>query len=141
MGFEESCGMLVKQIHDAVGRKLNNSLRESGLTNVQLGTLIALEHAEGHRLKMKDLEKIFKVSQPTITGIVDRLLEKGFVRTLKSPEDRRIRLVELTGEGLKKARHEYDVMKETDLAMLNGLSEQEQDELHRMLLILRRNLA
>ena len=141
MDLQESCGMLIKQVHDAVGKKLNNSLRESGLTNVQLGTLIALEHTKDRQLKMKDLERIFQVSQPTVVGIVDRLEEKKLVRTLKSPQDRRVRLVELTDDGLKKARHEYDVMVETDTAMLNGLSDEEQGELVRMLKIMRGNLA
>ena len=141
MDLQESCGMLIKQVHDAVGKKLNNSLRESGLTNVQLGTLIALDHTKDRQLKMKDLERIFQVSQPTVVGIVDRLEEKKLVRTLKSPQDRRVRLVELTDDGLKKARHEYDVMVETDTAMLNGLSDEEQGELVRMLKIMRGNLA
>ena len=141
MEFQETCGMLIKQLHDAVGRKLNNSLRESGLTNVQLGTLIALEHAVNRRLRMKDLEKIFQVSQPTIVGIVDRLKEKELVRTLRDPQDRRVRLVELTEDGLLKARHEHDVLVETESDMLGSLSETEQRELLRMLRTLRDNFC
>ena len=140
MKHEESCGMLIKQVQDAVARKLNNSLRESGLTHVQLGTLIVLEHTEGRKLRLKELEKIFHVSQPTVLGVVDRLEEKGLVRTIRDPDDKRMRLAELTEEGLKKCRHEYDVMTTMEAEMVRGLSEQEQQELQRMLRIMRENL-
>ena len=141
MEVQENCGLLIKQIHDAIGRRLNNSLRESGLTNAQLGTLIVLEHTADARLKMKELEKVLHVSQPTAAGIVDRLEEKGLVRTEKSPEDKRIRLVEITPEGLKKARHEHDVLLDAQQLMLQGITKADQEKLQKMLLTMRENLA
>ena len=141
MKHEETCGMLLKQVQDAVAKKLNNSLRESGLTHVQLGVLIVLEHTEDRQLRLKELEKIFHVSQPTVVGVVDRLEEKGFIRTVRDPSDKRVRLAQLTDEGLKKCRHEYEVLTDTEALMVRGLSETEQQELQRMLRRMRENLA
>ena len=95
MEHRETCGMLIKQVQDAVAKKLNNSLRESGLTHVQLGTLIALEHTEGRTLRLKELEKIFHVSQPTVVGVVDRLEEKGLTVSGESPDGLLPEIVEL----------------------------------------------
>ncbi|MBR6405474.1 MAG: MarR family transcriptional regulator [Lachnospiraceae bacterium] len=141
MEHKETCGMLVKQVYDAVGKKLNNSLRETGLTHVQLGVLIALEHTEEKQLRLKEIEKIFHVSQPTVVGVVDRLEEKGLIRTIRDPSDKRVRLAELTESGLEKCRHEYEVLTDTDELMVQGLSEKEQEELRRMLRLMRENLA
>ena len=141
MKHEETPGMLIKQVQDAFGKKLNNSLRESGLTHVQIGVLSVLEHMEGKQLRLKELEKIFHVSQPTVVGVVDRLEEKGYIRTVRDPSDKRVRLAQITEEGTKKWRHEHDVVKKTDREMVRGLSEAEQKELMRMLRILRENLV
>ena len=141
MKHEETCGMLLKQVQDAVAKKLNNSLRESGLTHVQLGVLIVLEHTEDRQLRLKELEKIFHVSQPTVVGVVDRLEEKGFIRTVRDPSDKRVRLAQLTEEGLKKCRYEYEVLTDTEALMVRGLSGTEQQELQRMLRRMRENLA
>ena len=52
-----------------------------------------------------------------------------------------MRLAQLTEEGLKKCRHEYDVLTDTEALMVRGLSDSEQQELMRMLRIMRENLA
>ena len=139
MKREETCGMLIKQVHDAVGRELNNSLRESGLTHVQLGVLIALDHTEEKQLRLKEIEKIFHVSQPTVVGVVDRLEEKNLVEVLKDPSDKRVRLVRITEAGLMKAHHEHEVMLAVEKRAAEGLSLEEQKELIRMLRIMREN--
>ncbi len=140
MEHEERCEFLIKQVHDAVGRVLNNSLRESGLTHVQLGVLIALNKSDGKRLRLKEIEKIFKVSQPTVVGVVDRLEEKGFVRTLRDPEDRRVRLAELTEKGSEKCRHEYELLLATEAKMLQGIEPEAIRQIKEILVKMRENL-
>lgn len=41
------------------------------------------------------------ISKPAITSLVDRLEEKGFLKRIDHPEDRRAHLLELQPEGLK----------------------------------------
>lgn len=50
-------------------------------------------------LKMSELSGVLKVSNGNVTGIVERLVEEGFVRRDAVKGDRRAFLARLTGEG------------------------------------------
>ncbi|NRQ34716.1 MarR family transcriptional regulator [Nonomuraea sp. NN258] len=49
----------------------------------------------------QDLAHDLGVGLATVTGIVDRLVAHGFVSRHEDPHDRRVRRVELTGEGAR----------------------------------------
>ena len=140
MAREETGGMLLKQVHDAIGKRLNNDLRESGLTNVQLGVLQVLAHTEGQQLRLKEIERIFHVSQPTVVGVADRLEEKGLIQTVPDPKDKRVRMVKLTEEGLLKCHHSRDVIETAEADMVRDFSEEEKALLISFLRRMRTNL-
>jgi DNA-binding MarR family transcriptional regulator len=50
-------------------------------------------------LSGQDLCRHLGVAPATVTGIVDRLVAQGLVTRAEDPDDRRVRRVELTGEG------------------------------------------
>ncbi len=52
-------------------------------------------------LKMSELSSVLKVSNGNVTGIIDRLVEDGFVVRSPVPGDRRAWLVRLTKRGLE----------------------------------------
>jgi DNA-binding MarR family transcriptional regulator len=70
---------------------------EAGLTPPQYHLLHTLW--EKDRLPLKDLAAANNCTRATITGLIDGLEEKGFVRRVPNPEDRRSLLAELTTEG------------------------------------------
>jgi DNA-binding MarR family transcriptional regulator len=75
----------------------SDPLFNSNLTVPQLKTLLLLflrRTASG-----QDLSRLLGVSLATVTGIVDRLVAQNLVSRREDPRDRRVRLVELTGEG------------------------------------------
>ena len=67
-----------------------------GVTQTQFLVLMAI-HAYG-RCTMGTLARNMHVRMPTATGIVDRLVQAGFVRRIPHPQDRRRVLVELTAK-------------------------------------------
>lgn len=69
----------------------------SALTMQQL-KLVALLHEHGP-LGGHDLARHLEVSMPTVTGIVDRLVERGMVDRRADPTDRRVRLTALSPAG------------------------------------------
>ena len=71
------CGLLIKQIHDAIGKHVNNELREKELTLSQVRVLMELGDNSGGAMPLKELERRLHVAQPTVVGIVHRLEEKG----------------------------------------------------------------
>ena len=134
MKYHGTCAALIKQINDSLERQANNILREDDLTIMQAAVLIELDQADKKTLSLKDLEHIFEVAQPTMLGIVKRLTQKNLTETLGSPEDKRIKLVRLTEQGLLKCNAGYAHMDSAEDSLLHTLSEDERKEFRRMLL-------
>jgi DNA-binding MarR family transcriptional regulator len=74
-----------------------NPLMSLNLTMRQLKVLLTL--ARRGPLAGHELTAEMGVSLATVTGIVDRLAAQGLVSRREDPSDRRVRLLELTGEG------------------------------------------
>jgi DNA-binding MarR family transcriptional regulator len=79
-------------------KHLTEKLMESDLTVAQYMSMDALNQ-KGSECSMSELAERIQQSSATMTGIVDRLVEKGWVTRRRSEEDRRAVFVNLTGEG------------------------------------------
>lgn len=132
-----SCGMLIKQINSELEKNANNALRADNLTSSQISVLVELNEAPDGRMDMKQMEKRIHVAQSTLAGIVSRLEEKGYVRGMTSQKDRRVKIIQLTGDGEKcceKARH---CAGEAEKELLSPLTETEQQILKALLIKVR----
>ena len=125
MDIQNSCGSLIKQIHDELEKQGNNAMRPQGLTMAQLGVLLALYGAEGKQLPLKELEGILHVAQSTTAGIVARLEQKGFVEGCGSANDRRIKMVRITESGLLCCQEAERSMEAAEGNLLSALTETE----------------
>ena len=121
----ESCGGLIKQIHDALERNANNAMRPQGMTMAQFGVLLALGWEEDGTLPLKVLEQRLHVAQSTAAGIVARLEQKGFVESFGDLADRRVKLVRITAAGEACCRQAERNMGQTEANLLSGLTETE----------------
>jgi DNA-binding MarR family transcriptional regulator len=95
---------LVEQIvvdHEAIFRALRADASKewlvADLTFPQLRALFLLERLGG--LSMSALAEALGRAQPTVTGLVDRLVEHGLVQRAEQPTDRRITLIQLSAAG------------------------------------------
>lgn len=127
MNTNNSCGILIKQIHDELEKQTNNALRSSGLTMAQMGALLALRDKPEKQASMKELEKILHVAQSTAAGIVSRLEHKGLVEPSGDPGDKRIKIVHITIAGEDCCVDADKSMEITESKLLSGLTETERD--------------
>lgn len=127
MDIQDSCGTLLKQIHDALEKQANNSLRADGLTMAQVGVLLMLDRAEHRQMLLKELEKALHVAQSTAAGIVSRLEQKGLVESFGDAEDRRVKVVRLSEAGAGCCRTADARMAEAERQLLSSLTEAERD--------------
>ena len=134
-----SCGTLLKQIHDIMEKNANNVLREQDLTISQSGVLVLLDEKEGKTASFKELEKDFGVSQPTMVGILNRLVQKDLVEVLTDSEDKRIRKAHLTQKGADKCKEGYKHMNLAEEQLLKSLTDDEKMEFNRLLLKVRKS--
>ncbi|MDY2813869.1 MAG: MarR family transcriptional regulator [Dorea sp.] len=119
------CSTLIKQIHDEMEKRANNSLRSQDLTMAQVGVLMELYRASGKQLPLKELEHRLHVAQSTAAGIVVRMEQKRFVESFGSPGDRRIKMVKITADGEACCLVAEQQMKNAEEELLAGLTETE----------------
>ena len=70
-----------------------------GLTTVQLKSLFYI--VRNSDANSKKLSVILNVTPANVTGVIDRLVERGMVRRMESTKDRRITLLRATVKGKK----------------------------------------
>lgn len=139
MSKNYSCGTLLKQLHDIMEKNANNVLREQNLTISQSGVLVLLDEKEEKTASFKELEKEFGVSQPTMAGILNRLVQKDLVEVLTDSEDKRIRKAHLTQKGADKCKEGYKHMNSAEEQLLKSLTDDEKMEFNRLLLKVRKS--
>lgn len=122
---QDSCGALVKQIHDELEKNANNAMRSGDITMAQCGALLILNSASGGQMSLKELERSLRVSQPTAVGIVRRLEQKERVESFGSPEDKRIKMIKITPSGIECCKRAEQQMQKAEEALLSGLTETE----------------
>ena len=130
----------MKMIDDCIKRKANADLEQMDLTIAQHHTLVFLVLREGHTAELKEIEREFKVSQPTVAGIAQRLEAKGYVEALQRPTDKRVKLIRLTPQGEELCKRSWEKMKDRGERMTAGLSEEDLAELDRLLDVVYRNI-
>ena len=130
----------LKMIDDCIKKKANNDLVEMDLTIVQHRTLVYLVRQPEHAAELKAIEREFRVSQPTVAGIAQRLEAKGYVEALGHPTDKRVKLIRLTPQGEELCRRSWEKMKTRMDGMTAGLSQEDLSELDRLLDVVYRNI-
>jgi DNA-binding MarR family transcriptional regulator len=87
----------------------------------------------GHRATPGEIAAWQQMSPSGITGRLDALEKRGFIRRLPSPTDRRKVIVELTEEGRQAWRSTFDPQTDEEAQLLAALSPDEQQQLNDML--------
>lgn len=126
MKNQNTCGAMIKQIHDELEKRANNALRPHNLTMAQMSILLALNDVVDKQIPLKNLEQTFHVAQSTAAGIVSRLEQKGLIEALGDPGDRRIKKVQITEKGRERCREAEQHMEQTEERILSKLTETEQ---------------
>jgi DNA-binding MarR family transcriptional regulator len=133
----DSCGALIKQLHDTLEKNANNAMRPQGLTMAQIGVLLALYDTPEHQRPLKEIEKILRVAQSTAAGIVSRLEQKGFTTGYTDKKDRRIKMVKITESGIGCCKEAEKNMAQAEASLLSGLTEEEKKTLIGLLIKVR----
>lgn len=90
---------------------------------------------------MTGLSEDLGVTQRNITALVDALQQEGLVRRLPHPTDRRATVIELTEEGSRVMDTLYDAHRGAVAELFQTLSRKDQQELVRLLGLLRAGLG
>lgn len=92
----EEVSTSVRALRRLLHRSFERDIVRSGLTRPQIGALEELSREDG--LSLKDLSARMELSHSTVSGIVDRLERRGFVRRRQDSKDRRYSRIFLSEE-------------------------------------------
>ncbi len=120
---QESVGYLMKRILLSLVYQADRRLAEHDLTTAQWGPLMRMKQ-EG-RSTVAELARWSNTDAGAMTRLLDRLEKKGLCKRVRSTEDRRVVLVELTPDGESALVHVPGVLSDVMNAHLAGFSKTE----------------
>jgi DNA-binding MarR family transcriptional regulator len=101
--------------------------KKYSITAAQLNCLLALH--ENGPLPPSQIAKHMMVNSSTVTGVIDRLEQKGFVARQRNSSDRRIINIHLTHEGKKTAKAAPPPIQQRVVDGLQQLSSQQLNQI------------
>lgn len=129
MNEKKSCGLLFRQINNALEKRCNSQLKEADLTLSQMSALIELSDTPAGKLTFKELEKRMSLAQSTTVGLISRLEQKNLVTVSGDKDDKRIKYVEITALGETFYQHARQDMEYMETKLLDGFSARERTTL------------
>ena len=89
-------GFSIKQINNVYEKDFNQLLKSIGITASQCGVLDYLFNSDQEEINQRDIERHLCLRNPTVTGLLKRLDEKGFILIVQSNTDKRCKNIHLT---------------------------------------------
>ena len=109
-------------------------VEESGITPVQYAALQAARNQPG--MDQRTLARNIGLDSSTVAGVIDRLESRGLLQRNSSPDDRRVRLLTITGEGEALLARIVPAMRRAQERILAPLPAGQRAEFMRMLRLL-----
>jgi DNA-binding MarR family transcriptional regulator len=111
--------------------------RAAGDNRLSLRQLSALTMIESEKTTLGDVARRLMVTPAVVTGLIDRLEKRGYVRRINSTDDRRRVLLALTDEGRAAAESVSNQLQKEMASALDGFSAADLEQLDRSLTRLR----
>lgn len=109
-----------------------------GIHPGQAPVFFILSSHEG--LNQKELADKMHIKPATLTVMLTRLEQSGFVERFSDPSDQRVWRIRLTPEGREISRRVQDAVKEIDTLTFGNFSEEEKSEFRHLMEKMYRNL-
>lgn len=107
--FNNDTILKLVRVSEALVKAADRFFSKFGVTVAQYDVLVILKYSD-KRVTQSDLGGHRVVSRSNITGIIDRLEKLGLVKREGSPEDRRVKYINITRKGqdlIKRAEDRY----------------------------------
>ena len=126
---EIDIGKFVKIINNMLDSKANRDFRKWDLTCSQHAIIAYLFDHQSVETTQRDLEETFSLKNPTVTGLLNLLENKGMIQRVTNPKDRRSNIIKLTEKSLALEKQLTASRKMAEEAILKGFSPDEKKQL------------
>ena len=126
---------LIFMLNNALIKQKNKRMGKYDLTSIQADVLsYILFNSEKGEINQLDIQAVFKLTNPTVSGIVDRLEEKNFIKRTKSEKDARYRKLLPMPKGEELMQILVKSASDAEEAFMSDMDEEERNEFERLLL-------
>lgn len=115
----------IRKIVRSVNLESKRIDKEMGVSIPQLLCLDFLNRQANYKASAKEIKEFLQLNASTVTGIIQRLEQKGFIAKLPKAEDKRVTLITLTSKGADVLQHRPSLLQDKLAAKLDSLPELE----------------
>ena len=126
---EIDIGKFVKIINNMLDSKANRDFRKWDLTCSQHAIIAYLFDHQSVETTQRDLEETFSLKNPTVTGLLNLLENKGMIQRVTNPKDRRSNIIKLTEKSLSLEKQLTASRRMAEDAILKGFTPDEKQQL------------
>lgn len=136
---QKALGFYFKSISNNFAKNFDDWCRSKNITSTQMRILIMLKKSKS-KVRQKDIEERFDLTGATVSGIISRLENRGYIVRESDLNDKRIKYIELTDEGRKALDENYSKLVQCDKMLTKNLNNEEINELYRLLIKVYENI-
>lgn len=125
--------VLIKKTALVFDKLANQLLVPYDLTGSQFKILMALYNAPAGSVRQADIEAKFSMTNPTVTGLVQKLEAKDLVKRSPHPEDKRSKVLVLTDRAMARKEQLLALADTFEQQMTANLTAEERDRLASLL--------
>ena len=134
-------GFMIKQINNVYEKDLNERLKTIGITASQCAVLDYLFHTSREEVSQRDVERHLNLKNPTVTGLLKRLDEKGYILCVPNANDKRKKNIYLTEKAYDIQRRMENDRRKLNKELTRGMTKREIAALRKNLEKLLYNIA
>lgn len=120
-------GHYARILHSCTDQAMTAALASMELTAAQGHIMAYLAHRSQPPCA-RDIEEAFRLSHPTVSGLLARLEKKGFIALRPDEADRRCKRIFLLSKGQEVNETMYRTMLQSEARMVQGFTEQEKEQ-------------
>ena len=117
---------MLRILHWCTDQSMSNALESMELTAAQGHIMGYLAHREQPPCP-RDIEAEFQLSHPTVSGILSRMEQKGFIELRTDPEDRRCKRIYVLEKGRQCHALMHQTIQENEQRIVSGFTPEEQE--------------
>ena len=118
-------GHLVRILHWCCDQTMTEALNKMDLTASQGRLMAFVAHRGQQPTYARDVEQALRLTHPTVSGLLSRLEQKGFVELITDPNDRRSKRIVISEKGLACHERMHATIIENESRIVQGFTEEE----------------
>ena len=120
-------------IHESFAATFNRQMKDDDMTFSQVILLSYLWENRERKVTQKDISEALHIKHPTTIGLLKRLEEKGMLKVVVDPDNKKFRNIAITSKGEAFIEMDHERRKERENSLVKGMTADEIKQLRHLL--------